>query len=296
MSTCYNEINNEVNKLAFEMVKYNPDDINNTYVKERQNAIAIKLLELYERRRSEINQYGDEVRKIRVFNKGKPIDDMSIPYDIYTMTLSELLGRKKDGSWNFNHEKGTFTTAFHFKLLKKRADYYENKDEQECELSYDSDFNTKSYIESEIDKQAEVKYEDICNKWSAFAIILEALSIFTEKLERLPNKEQGYYEGFFTFDRTRDIKSDDELGKIACKHSGVLFPYMVVTLLEYLMVGNFSKMHDICSNPLRDGVLLTMRGALLEGYFGCSHPTLNKYSQKYDQLWAAIANETSTWL
>jgi len=281
MQIDYEILNNEVNELAADMVSYSPDDINKTHVKRISNDIAIRLFEVYERGHSGTNQYGDEIRRIRLFIRGKPTERKEVPNSVFIDTLFELLGRKKDGNWVFNSEKSTFTTAFHDRLSKRLLDYYKDK----------SDYNNKTTTYSYYEEDARSDCNKLCNEWSAFAIILDALGRFSEKLNHFTVKEQKYYEGYFTFDRTENVKNDEELGKVACEHNNTIFPYMVISLLEFLMTGTFSSMYDIISNPLKTGVNLSQRGDLLEEYFNYSHPTQVKYNQKYNELWAAIVNE-----
>jgi len=281
----YDNINQEVNRLAVIMVSYNPNDINKTHIKSISNEIAQMLFETYERGKPGFNQYGDEIRSIRLFVKGKSTERKEVPNSVFIDALFELLGRKKDGSWVFNSENSTFITAFHYRLSKRLLDYHNKK------TKFNEQLMTDRVLKSINDNRPESNHDKLCNKWSAFAIILEAMGKFSNKLSNLTTKEQKYFEGFFTYDRTENIKSDDELGIVACEYNDTLFPYMVIKLLEFLMTGNFSSMHDILSNPLREGVVLKQRGELLKKYFCYSHPTQVKYSQKYNELWAAIVTD-----
>jgi len=286
MSINYRDINRDVNKLALEMVSHEPYDINKPYVMSKRNDIIVKLINLYLARKIEIDQFGVEVRKINIFVRGKAtLED--VPDEIYTDTLFKLLGKKNDKEWAYNPDKGAFITAFHVKLHYALRNYKAKIGKTTDNLN-DDGFD---YLKGR-DEKAEAEYDTLCNKLSALAIFLEALTKFTDKLVNLSKKEQDYYKSFFTFDSTERIKSDDELGKAACKHNDALFPYMVIALLEYLMLGSFSNIKDICINPLRPGVKLSKRGKLLEGFLECTHPTQVKYNQKYKEILAAIFNET----
>jgi len=294
MAVNYEEINSTVNQLAIEMVAHDPSDINNHHVKEIQGNIAELLYESYLKnikkdKKGEIydeyDDYGNEVLYFALIRK-------NVPQDVFSDALYNLLGRKKNGEWSFNPEKGSFITALKFKIEKKLTDYYNEMRkksilnpskfdslDETLEDSYNDEGNLRH--ETIEDSSSEIPYEAIINKIVGFGYIIDKYkSLSAGKSE----KETKYYKGFFTFDTTKVIKSDEELGKTACKYNDTFFPLMFVGMLEYLMTGSFAQIEDILKNPLRNNINLIKRGELLERFFNVSHPTLSKFSKEYNDI------------
>jgi hypothetical protein len=280
-----------INEKAIELVAYDPADINNHYVKACQDTILELMYEPYatnkrkKKRKKQDgedafwNQYGDEVYSDVLGYK-------NVPHDVYMNTLFYLVGRKKDGQWAYDPVKASFITAFKKTLYYRLKDYYESKSCENTPLSLDQDLDSEdqggqTLHDITADKNSENKYNAALSKIMGLGYIMDT---YNDRIAAKTDKEKNYYKGFFTFDTTKAVKSDKELGKVACEYSDALFPYMVVALLKHLMTGNFGRIHDVVANSLRDGVDLNKRGELMENYFGVSHPTLSKYSQLYDGL------------
>ena len=311
MAENYAEINKKLNDMAAEMVSYNPADINNANVKKIQEEIASlvdkayipkfkahkddsenikKPAKIYDS--DQYEQYGNEVLYFSLVKK-------KIPQEVYTDSLFFLLGKKENGQWAFDASKASFVTALKYRVEKNLLNYYKKNQEkslhnpakfksldqgvdstdENSELLHDivKDDRTETPEETVINKMLDLG--DIINKYKSLSV---AQSV----------KNAKYFEGFFTFDTTKAIKSDDEeIGITACKYNDEFFPLLLVSLLEYLMTGSFIQIKDIIINPLRVGINLNKRGELLERFFDVSHPTLSKFSIKYDNLSKAVLGE-----
>ena len=149
--------------------------------------------------------------------------------------------------------------------------------------------NTITTVDDVPDTTASDAFEAVA-AWLDFAGILEEyMQMLQEKAKSVAgDKKYQYLQGFYTFDTTKAVKTDPEIAEVACTYNDILFRLLLMGLLCYLMEGEFRKMLDVVHNPLRVGIELNKRNETLERYFGKSHPTISKFSKKYEDLRSSI--------
>ena len=316
MAKNYAEINKEINQKAEKMVSCNPDETNDSHVENLKKEIALLVFETYipkieaniafpnnnkdktndskrVAKSSQYDQYGNEIIYFVPVNK-------PVPQEVCIDSLFFLLGKKKNGQWAFNPEKGNFITALKFRVEKDLLNYYEENQKKSLHnpIKFKSlDQNVNSMDEnSELlhdivkDESTETPEEIVIKKMLDLGSIIKDYKnlYITQSVENA-----RYFEGFFTFDTTKAIKSnDEELGIIACKYNDEFFPLLLVSLLEYLMTGNFTQIKDILNNPLRVGINFDKRGEkvkLLKVFFDVTRQTIGKYLDEYIEFKKAIS-------
>ena len=303
MAENFRELNKKINEMAVELVAQDPCEVNNPLVKKLQDGISSILVGIYVKDKEKTDEQGKayDISTETYDVYGNPerffaLVGKKIPHDVFWDALSKLLGRKKDGTWLYDPQKATFVTAFKFKLEKELLNYHENNKEKSLInskkiISLDEESKNKKglpFYGGIADKDAHITFDNVLNKMIAFDYVMgkyESLSLVHSE------KEANYFKGFFTFDVTKALKLNRDLGKVASKHNKTLFPLLLITLLEHIMTGAFLSIKDILANSLRPGLDLEKRGELLENFFKISHPTQVKYSKKYDRIKRAVLGE-----
>ena len=274
MDINFKELNEEVNRLASELVAHDPADINKGDVKQIQNDIAVRLISAYGKMPEKTDKYGNQIRFFWLIKK-------NMPEQVFNFTLGKLLGLNKSGQWYFDPSRASFITLFKKQLEYDLLDYF-NEMEQKTDKDEGEDLGEIPAPDSEN------LFDNSLRGLFGLAYILD---VYANKIMKSSSKEKKYFEALFTFDTTRAVKSNDENAETACRYTRDIFPYMVISLLDFLMKcikEKFTEMRDVVLSPLREGVDMKKRGELLENYLKVSHPTENKYSQIYDELKRSI--------
>jgi len=227
----------------------------------------------------------------------------TIPHEDFDNILLKLL-EELILNGKYDPKRARFSTALSFFLNNRIRTYLRDNRAELNAISMEElyaihgDENEPDYRFEDADS-----YKDMFNKWTGFGDILKK---YEQEIERLHNnansradkKSSHYYQGFFTFDTTKTVKKYKELAEAACEQSGKLFPYLIVNLLSFLMIrpidlpDSFNEMIDVVNTPLRKNIDLEKRGEMLEKYYEKAHPTINTYSQKYDEFKNSIYGVT----
>jgi len=285
----YKQLNDEVNRLAEQLVAHNPADINSSTAKKLQDRILDLIYSAYldgldTESAFEYDEHGNPARYYKLI-------DAVVPADVLFETVYKLVTLKEDGGWAYNPVNATFITALRYVLPRRVANYEKKsrKADNMIDVSVTaSDSINKKVVLTDTHRES----EDIAiHNLTKISVLVKAFDMFDEKFHNSTDKEKRYYSGFFTFDTTKAIKTSDDVGVFACKHNDQLFPYMLIALLEFLMVGLFEGIWDVAKNPLREGVNLKKRSELIAKHFRKSLKTISKYSKMYNELSLAIVGE-----
>ena len=326
MSTDYNDLNEQVNAWAVELVSLDPTKSSSEEaVNLRVRIIDAMYEQLFVDKSKGQDIYGNELRYIPLLGKIGPVD-------VYSDVLLEILDVNKQHAWRYDIQKGTsFITFFKLALKKRVISYYypNNKNSKKQDDSsadgihenelYDdqnnynikkqwgiTDFDYKKPLpilsgDGKIDEDSDtVLFDWIADPkadierqiFSNLLIFAKILREYEERIDPIKGKHKPYYQSIFTFDTTKAIKDQKkdqkDFAATACDHDAELFPLMIVDLLMFLMVGCFTKMYDIVVNQLKPGINFKQRQKLLAKFLGISSPIMNKFSKKYDELRLSI--------
>ena len=283
MAMDFAEVNDRVNKMAREMVSHDPADFYAAHVVKLRSSIMELLYEVYIKSPELRDEYGNETRPFGLTRT-------KVPYDVFFDALCALLERKKNGQWAYDPTKGSFVTAFRDRLKYKHINYrkyshidYRNMNDVQPihnPVRFSS-LDTEDILAEKLEDTAirrMVDFAQIINDWAKMV-----------QTEQTKNKRIAEFcRGAFTFDTTKEIKSDKQQAEDAYKLNNALFPQLLLLMLEYLMTGDFSHIIDVATNPLRDGVDLNKRGDLLKDFFHISRPTRVSYDKKYNSFRSAV--------
>jgi len=264
--------------------------------------------------------------------------DSFVPYDLFIDVLCAQLDVRKNepgrGQWRFSPEGengAEFLTYFNEELKHKLMGYLsekreagdegedgtdegnrggEKKKEGQRDVSMDAPVGEDgATLRDVLPAESDKYYNDPYGKDPYLVLeglvdlkeFLELVFRFNESMRHKPNTE-AYYRSFFTYDTTKVVKEDEEVGALVClrEYSEVLFPYMMMLLLEYLMEGRFDDISDIAYNKLRPGIALKKRNRaqhILDaingaGYIhGFSLSSVKNYSKRYKDLLETVKGE-----
>ena len=295
-------LNKRINQLAEELVACSPAEINTHYVKKLQENIVELAYKTFYSSPERYDRFGNCERHYALVNQ-------YTQDDVFTDALVDLVSLR-NGQWFFNPAKGSFITALRFYLPKRSV----NMDKSEYRTislggalvgSLDEDMSDMKGERATRKKEpehpaSESQFEAILSDMCEFGKLLSEFEQFDQHIQErfdakgnTAQKKKAFYKGFFTFDTTKAIKSDNDIGEEACEHNDQLFPLLVISLLEFLMLGCFSKVHDILVNPLRNGIDLDQSRPLLSEYFEVSLPNITEHSKQYGLLIKACVNRES---
>jgi hypothetical protein len=230
---------------------------------------------------------------------------------VFVTTLYELLGQKKDGSWMFAADKGEsdgagFVTAFASVLPRRLMDYHndqaddarshgmigiaKSKNIRRRDAHGNKDQTVVTVVSSDapLTEESAVALSPYEREIKAEAVFASVIGDYDEMSAHLTEKERRYFKGFFTFDTTKAVKSQDELAEAACKYDSILFPHMLLIVLGHLMEGTFSGMRDVADNPLRPGIRLEQRLELLAQAFCVVRQTVSNNADPYNDFRKAV--------
>jgi len=243
-----------------------------------------------------------------------PMVKKYVASDMFFKTLDELLTwNDVKNKWGYDSNRAPFLGALYYLLSKrgifesalKQIEYdgiSNSYDEMKKKFGDSGDFGNDDDYDDSIDdfidasSEYENDYEDNDkSQWTNFGDIL---GYYANKIEHLSDNPKSntdkktpyYFKGFFTFDTTKAVKTNEEFAEVACDYNETLFRHLVINLLSFLMIrqigspDSFSEMIDIVNSRLRKNIDLNKRGEMLENYYEVSHPTLNNYSQLYDEF------------
>ena len=290
----YNEINLEVNRLAVEMVSYDPEDKKSEALVQTLRSRVLELLYTSYAKAIPVADPFDGTLSLRFY----PLINSFVSADVLIDTAVELLTPNKNGQWRYKPEKSSFISAFINRIRYRNTSELEKKGKSRTmnghqlfsldETVGDADDATASRFEAIADPDAVGPEEMVIRKVVQFGLVLESLENLDIHFARVDQKAQKYYTGFFTYYTVDAVKTNDVLGQAACRHDSELFPRMAISLLEYLMTGTFERITDVIINPLRPGIFLNKRFETLAGYFQVARQTVIKYNDNYTALKDAV--------
>jgi hypothetical protein len=202
-------------------------------------------------------------------------------YDIFTDVLLPLLK-------NYDATKATFTTAFSYLLNLRVNDYWREKYK---EFPVAEPFFGNDEPVSLIDSVLALGADHSEHPYNEFELFLLAAPIVAERKKQeqhLSKSKKSYFEGFFTFDTTKQTKDGlfDEHEVIA--ENDTLFPIMEFVILEYLLEGHFDSMHDVVKNAVKDTKRLEQRNETMQRCYDLSKPTVVSRNKLYDEMMVSV--------
>ncbi|MDR2132073.1 MAG: hypothetical protein LBP30_01870 [Clostridiales Family XIII bacterium] len=252
---------------------------------ERVRTIQEKIAE-YEF--SLVNQGGNGKAYFPLLRRFNGAFDIDVFFDAFTDALMSALEK-------YRPEKGaTFVTLFARILDFRLRDAYAALQEDISNIvspSASDEDNENNIINTAPDKNNEMEAFGVPQtEFEIFMEIVPLIALRKEQEKHLAKQKRAYFEGFFTFDVTKQTREGLFSETEVTSENDALFPIMEIVVLEYLMTGTFGHMRDIARNPVKDGDLLNKRNDAMCVCYDLSKPTVVNRNKKYRELFDAIRN------